>query len=281
MEIAVSTLAFLGLSMNEVVGIASRNDLYIEFSSSFNYEENLIEDYKNAQIRRIPHNYFPIPKDPFVINLASTNESIRARSIEHCKLGLDLAKQSNAPFFSAHSGFCLDPDPDELGKKISVRNYNKTENIECFHQSLAIILDYCDKINMDFLVENNVIATMNLIRGENPLLCCSDKEILQLFDRMSHPRMGLLFDTAHWKVSCNTLDLPVERFKNLSRLIKCVHHSDNDGYLDSNSQLKSDYWFGRYIPKLKDTLHVVEVKNLSLQQIKDQIKLLKTFCDGS
>ena len=51
------------------------------------YSENQIETIKNMKnVEFNLHNYFPPPKIPFVINLASQNEKILRRTEDHLKI---------------------------------------------------------------------------------------------------------------------------------------------------------------------------------------------------
>lgn len=273
-NIYISSLAFIGQSVEDIIKVCEANRLNLEFSSGMPYREDMELLYKEASIKRMPHNYFPAPKKSFVLNLASTNSHIRENSINHCKNGILLSKQSNAPFFSAHAGFCIDPDPNELGRKIAINNiYDKEVNKKYFIDSINEILKLANELEVDFLIENNVLAPFNY-NGSNPLMCCEFTEIDWLFNSIKDNRLGLLLDTAHLKVSCKTLQLDLDNeFKKISPFIKAFHHSDNDGTIDCNLALNDDYWFFEYLKKYKEYVHVLEVKTNSLEEIKQQIKL--------
>jgi len=78
-----------------------------------------------------------------------------------------------------------------------------------------------------------------------------------------------LLDTAHLKISAKTLEFPPEQFiKDLHPFIKALHHSDNDGCRDSNQPLQDDYWFLPWMREFKTPYHVIEVNNLSVEQIR-------------
>ena len=278
LDIYISSLVFSNkVGVEEMIKLAEQNSWALEFSSGLEYREDAEQLYMSAPIKKMPHNYFPAPENPFVLNLASENSAIRNQSIKHCEKGLLLAKQSGSLFFAAHAGFCIDPKPSELGKKIEIRNgLNKSENWDLFFVSLQKILNVAENLEVDFLIENNVIAPFNIINKENPLLCCDSIDIIQLFSRIKHQRFGLLLDTAHLKVSCNTLQLSL--YDELSRIhsfIRGLHHSDNDGVFDSNSLLKENYWFLPFMEKYKNLPHVLEVRDISIDQIRNQIALLK------
>lgn len=266
-------------NIDDVIAEASRNNFALEFSSGLPYDGFMLEKYNNCSVKRMPHNYFPAPLEPFVLNLASSNDDIRSKSIEHCINGLRIAKSSSSPFFSAHIGFCIDPNPHELGRELKFENVvNKARHRELFINSTKIILEEAINLEIGFLIENNVITKFNIKNGVNPLLgCCSD-EIISILDEINSPNLGLLLDTAHLKVSCATLnlDLMSEVFK-LENYIKCIHHSDNEGQIDNNLKLEQEYWFLPFMDKFDKIPHVIEVKQIDTPLIFSQIKILESY----
>jgi hypothetical protein len=275
-DIYISTIAFNSLNIEEAILIAENNDFALEFSSGIPFHPKMEDIYTHCTLKRMPHNYFPAPKAPFVLNLASINNEIRELSINHCIQGLKLAKKSNSPFYSAHFGFCIDPNPNELGRQLIFRNtFDKCINLNYFYQSIITIITEAEKLHIPFLIENNVIAKSNLNNGLNPLLGCTSQEIIEIFNMIKSNYLGLLLDTAHLKVSCNTLNLNIENeLINIAPFIKAIHHSDNDGLIDNNNSLSDDYWFLKFLDKFKQIPHVIEVANLSADEINNQILIL-------
>jgi sugar phosphate isomerase/epimerase len=277
MQIAISTVAFRGQSMGEIIEIAKKEHWMIEFSSGMPYSSNLMDQYLNADIPRMLHNYFPPPEKPFVLNLASKDESIHKKSIQHCKQGLFLAKKTNGPYYSAHAGFCGDPKPEELGHTIKFDpNFDRELYWQNFIQAIGEILDYANELDVDFLIENNVCAKFNVVgANRNPLLCADPEEIKKLFTDIKHPRLGLLLDTGHLQVSANTLEFDkYEAVQEMTSLIKGIHHSENNGVVDNNEKLDYDYWFLKFMNAFSDLIHVLEVKDLERHTILDQINIL-------
>jgi sugar phosphate isomerase/epimerase len=277
-QIYISTLAYLGKTPQEIETIALEQNYNIEFSSGLPFMDNMADFFVNCKIKnKLPHNYFPAPKIPFVLNLASANPVIRNKSIEHCIKGIELAKSVNASFFSAHAGFCIDPNPNELGQKIKYKpDFDKDAHWQLFFDSLHQILLNADKNNIDFLIENNVLAPFNRVNDINPLLCCDSSDVKYLFSNIKSSRLHLLLDTAHLKVSCNTLNLDLDaEVLELETYIKAIHHSDNNGLEDTNDQLTNSYWFIPFLEKFRDYVHVLEVKKISNEEIVNNIKILK------
>ncbi len=280
MEIYISSVAFLGLEPEDFIGMAKDQNWAIEFSSGMHYREDMEEIFLSSGITRMAHNYFPAAKVPFVLNLASSDATIRRNSIEHCLRMLELSKQVEAPFFAAHAGFCIDPNPLELGRKINFNpEFDRNQHKLLFIEAINIILQMAEELEIDFLIENNVIAPFNLIADNvNPFLCCTFEEMEWMIKTVDHRRLGILLDTGHLKVSCKTLGLDiVAEMDKILPLIRGLHHSDNDGLSDSNEKLDEDYWFIPFIEKSKEQVHVIEVKQIDNATISEQINILKKY----
>lgn len=275
--VAISTIAFEGQSISEIIKVALEQQLYLEFSSGLPYDPNAVCKIVEARIQKIIHNYFPAPLEPFVLNLASASDRIRTRSIEFCINNLHLTKKIDAPFYSAHAGFCGDPDPMSLGGKLNLQN-SKSRQIhwELFLDSVQRILTSAVALGVGFLIENNVIAKINMASDINPLLCCEAPEILRLADELNTVNFGVLLDTGHWKVSGTTLGFSIAaEMKTLSSVVRCLHHSDNDGNTDSNDPLDRNYWFLEHVEYFNKCLHVLEVKNRSIEELRSQLEILE------
>jgi len=282
-ELIVSTMAFSGKSVEEIVEEAAKQNFALEFSSGMPYKENMIDIFLNAPVKKYIHNYFPAPKEPFVLNLASRNSEIRTQSISHCVKGLELAKQVDCKFYSVHAGFCIDPDHRELGKLFKEKTeVNKEENIKLFKDSLTKLLVRAEDLNVDLYIENNVAIKENLeYHGQNPFLCVDPDEIIRIIRDINHPRLKLLLDTAHLKVSSCTLKFDLDEAVNkLAKYVGALHHSDNQGLKDTNNQLSDNYWFNKHFSMFSHKPHVLEVKNLRTPEIKQNLELINEGIAG-
>jgi len=269
----------MGMPIEEVIKSAKENNLTIEFSSGLPYRKDMVDIYLNADIKRLPHNYFPAPEDPFVLNLASINSKIRNASIEHCVFGLEIAKKTNAPFYAAHAGFCVDPHPDELGRRLKqTQEYHREENWRIFVNSVKIVLERAKELQIDFLIENNVVASMNILPdGSNPLLCAEPNELLALTKEVSDAQFGILLDTAHLLVSAGSLHFDADQaLETLAPKIRGFHHSHSNGKFDTNDHLGKEYWFLAHMKDFRERFHILEVKNMTIANIRDHMTLLES-----
>ena len=274
--IYISTGGFNKKSVIEVIKLLSKNNIRAFELSGGIYTENLELKLKklSSEYKFIVHNYFPPPQNPFVLNLASLNENIYQRSLNHIKKSIELASFIKSPFYSFHAGFLIDPKVKELGKTIKSNYlYDRDKCLERFIYSLKLLSNYASKYKIKLLVENNVITESNLRKfGSNPLLMTdikSTKELVESFDE----NLYFLVDVAHLKVSANTLNFDacsyLEIFKNK---IGGYHLSDNNGLSDSNKEVSKNSWFW---PHLRRDLnyYTLEVYNPDPDILFSQLKL--------
>ncbi len=249
---------------------------FIELSGGTHSSDNLtkIKNYKNKINFQI-HNYFPPPKNPFVINLASQNSLIAKRSFEHIKNSIKICKIVGSNYYSFHAGFLCDIKVDELGKKVVRKKlFNKKKSIKIFLKRIKKLSILAKKSNVKLLVENNVLSLKNLKEFKsNPLLMCDPKETLKIAKQFPS-NVRLLIDVAHLKVSAETLNFdPKEMFKKCEKYIGGYHLSDNDGKTDSNMPFSSNSWFWKHLNK-KINYISVEVYNLNKKKILNLKKIV-------
>lgn len=274
---AMSSLAFMGKPIEEIIYIAMANNFILEFSSGIPHHPKMEQLFLDAPIKSFAHNYFPAPEIPFVLNLGSGDEDIRRNSILFCIKGMRLSYAVGAPFYSAHSGFCVDPKPTELGKQLEkVKSFDREKHWNLFLESVREVLELTADLPTGFLLENNVLAKMNVYEdGANPLLNVEASEMLKMMKEIADPRVGILLDTAHLKVSSRTLDFDlIEASKNILPFVRCVHHSDTDGLLDNNQPFGKAYWFLPMMKQLENAVHVLEVRQQSAAELKAMEQLL-------
>lgn len=276
-EAVMSSLAFMGRTPAAMIATALQEGFALEFSSGMPFHPEMEQVFLEAPLRRFAHNYFPAPQVPFVLNLGSTDADTRERSIAHCVRGIELSYAVGAPFFSAHAGFCVDPKPSELGRKLEqVAHIDRGANWAHFITSLNEVLARTRDLPTGMLIENNVLAPVNRYAdGTNPLLCVDADEQLRAIAEVADPRLGLLFDTAHLKVSAATLGFdPEEATARVLPHVRCVHHSDNDGLVDDNRTFDGAYWFLPFMDRARHAVHVLETKKCAPSELRRMERLL-------
>jgi len=250
----------------------------IELSGGAEYYPDLESNLKAISgIDFLCHNYFPPPKDHFVLNLASLDTDTFERSLPHYQNPIELSKKIGSAKFGLHAGFLIDIKPDELGKKIAPRPlFEKELALERFCDGFKKLQAEAGDVRL--YIENNVFSksNKNAYEGQNPFLLTSKKEYEEL---KTHINFHILLDVGHLKVSSNSLGLDFDT--ELSALINetdYIHISDNDGLHDQNNPIKPDSSLFHSLSK-----HALTGKTLTLEvytgrnDIKRSYECLNSF----
>lgn len=277
MNCFLSTGAFGGQSLREIIPQCIEHDFDVELSSSVRHTPDMMNDIKPAmdQVRFLVHNYFPAPATPFVLNLASGDSAIHEKSVEHCRTAIDLCTEVGSPFYSVHAGFAFHLEPGDLGKPEAQRkldqsrHFSREDAYQRFVNTVKELGVYARSRNTGLLIENNVVAAENLdSNNESPLLLTTPDEILRFFKDLDDPSVSMLLDVAHAKVSARTFGIRLEDyFEKLSPYIEALHLSDNDGLRDSNKPFDEDAWFIPFLADFRSKTFVIEAYRLTIDQM--------------
>lgn len=278
-KIYVSSGAFSYKSnVQQIISIIKKNNINgIEFSGG-KYQKNYFEILKkNKDLNFVFHNYFPVPKKDFVINLASSNRKIIKKSFSHIKNAIKLCSIFNLKFYSVHSGFLYDPNPGLLGKKIKLcKTFRRKEALKRFIKNINNLGNYAKKYNVQILLENNIIDIDEYKLFKHSTVLMATPGETELIMKKTNSNIGLLIDTGHLKVTSNTLKFSKVGFlKRCSKWIKGYQLSDNNGIRDENSPVTNKSWFWPYI-KNKLSYYSLEVYNQDINTIKKNIRLVKS-----
>ncbi len=278
MAIYISTGGYKDLSAEKIcedlfkAGVTS-----IELSGT-KYVEGIIEKLGllKKKINFQIHNYFPPPKVPFVLNLASENEKIAELTLNHIFHALECCRKLDAKFYSFHAGFLCDINVKELGKKVRKKKLqDRSFTKEIFLKRVQIISKRASELGINVMIENNVLSKKNLIEfGSNPLLMCEAKECIDIINNCPD-NVKLLLDVAHLKVSSKSLGFdPINFLRDCKNIIGGYHFSDNNGFSDSNEVFNDQSWFWDHIKTDLD-YYSIEVYNEDIMQLKSLVNIVK------
>lgn len=225
-----------------------------------NYEKDIFDLKEKYNLNYLVHNYFPPPKEDFVLNLASLDDAIYEKSLAQLRKAIRLACLAGADKFGFHAGFYVDIGVNEIGKAISAGHLcNTKQAYERFCNGFNIIKNEAKEI--EIYIENNVYSKTNFnVYGlPNPFMLTSPEEYREL---KQHINFKLLLDVAHLYVSSRTLGFDFDSY--LDQMIMetdYVHLSDNDGWHDQNAEFTSDSKLLDKIKKkhLKDKTITLEI----------------------
>lgn len=227
-------------SVQELVENGFRN---IELSGGTEYydgfEDDLLDLKKKYDLDYICHNYFPPPKEHFVLNLASLNDEIYEKTFNHLLKSIELSKKIDAKEFGFHAGFFIDIRVSEIGKKISKNNlFDKNKAMQKFCDGFEELKSLAEDVKL--YIENNVFSFTNhkTYNGDNIFMLTSSNECDELKNKID---FNLLLDVSHLKVSSKTLGLNFENeLKKMIVISDYIHISDNDALHDLNHKLQKD-----------------------------------------
>ena len=263
-------------SVQELVDSGFKN---IELSGGTEYydgfEDDLLKLKKKYNLNYICHNYFPPPKEHFVLNLASLDDEVYDKTFEHLTNAIELSKKLGARKFGFHSGFFIDIKVSEIGKKISKVNlFDKSKSIHRFCDGVKKLQSLSG--DLELYIETNVFSSTNAktYENDNLFMLTNSSEYQELKNMIN---FNLLLDVAHLKVSSKTLELDFE--EELSYMISqsdYIHISDNDALHDLNHKLQKDSNLVKLLKKqdLKDKDFTLEIYD-DMDAIKETYKILQ------
>ena len=229
--------------------ITSRISLYrshglnaIELGAGVSADEDSLSQVAGMECQFLVHNYFPPPRNPFVLNLASGDDDIRQRSLDLVTEALTLTARLAAPFYSVHAGFITDPISFGTTSFVFPMPASPDEArfaMDRFTTTLDIAIHRAQHLGVQILVENNVCSPE--LRGK--LLLQTADEFLGLFRALPSPHLGMLLDTGHLNVTASTLSFDRIAFvEKVASYVRAIHVHDNDGTTDTHQPVQPGSW---------------------------------------
>ena len=222
----------------------------------------------------IAHGYFPPPKTPFNFNLASQKKTILEKSIKLVKKAVNVCADINAPIFTFHAGFTV--DPKKLGVKFSREGIiDRDIAIKTFIMASHEVLDYAKSRGIKLGMELNVVQKFNLDDGINKLLLFADYDETKIFLKyFKKNEIGLLLDLGHTSVTSHWLKFDKNKFvEKIKKSVVVVHVSNNNGLQDQHKQLTKNCWQTSKLKNFKNIPITLETMNLTTEQIKKNIRI--------
>ena len=251
----------------------------IELTGNILYEKDykkILNHYKfKYKFNFLIHNYFPIPKKPFMLNLGTENSYLNKKSVDNCLKSIELCNQLKLKKFSVHAPFLVNFETSEAGKKIKERKISsKSKILKIFKKNFNLLKKYVD-YDVKLYVENNVLSKENFLNfnKQNPLMLTSFKDY---DDMRQEVNFTPLLDTGHLKVSCKTLKLDFKQeFNNFSKYTDFIQVSDNNSLLDQNKKIKYGSQIYKLLKSLKNKKNTYSLEVYGkMKNFLDTIKIL-------
>lgn len=239
----LSSSAIKETKIADILRLCVENEVYhIELSGGTSYYEEIWGDLcywqEKAGLQYACHAYFPPPKQDFVVNLASCNDEIYERSLQHYLDCIKHLSKLNCPVLSMHAGFLVEVGVEQIGGEIKADIiYDRGTAIDRFCCAYRTIRQEADKYGICLYLENNVLNKGNYERFQNHnyFLMTDYESIMELEHELE---FNLLLDLGHLYVSSQTLNLDFqEEIRNIKKHVKWLHISENNGIEDQHRVL--------------------------------------------
>lgn len=272
-NIYISTGAFRENKLSRILSLAAENGIHnLELGSKVAYTPdnlNLVFKYNNP-LHFLLHNYFPVPQNDFVLNLASDDSQVFKCSMDHCKQAVDISAKIGSPFYSVHSGFAFHAAPCDLDHKQSDLPripYDKAYRI--FVNAVTELADYAVKKKVKLAVENNVVTKFNLTGGKNEIMLLAEaEETLDFYKAVSSDNIFFLIDLGHLKVTSKSLKFSIVAYLDAVLPYAIAFHlSDNDSSSDQHLPFDENVWFKDLIKKGPSRFFIIESRNLEFSKM--------------
>ena len=267
--------------LKSAISILNKNQLYnIEIGSNHRYEKNY--NYMlNSKCNLLIHNYFPVPKKSFVINIASLNKKKRIRSINQIKKSILFCKKTKAKLFTFHPGFLSDPEGEGNGNK-KIRNYDFRWKAKIFKQnyqkswdnmisSIKEIIKFAKKNKVNIAIE-----TEGSVNASDHLLMQKPIEYKRFMKTFTNKEIGINLNIGHLNLASKKFKFNKFNFvKNISDYIVAFECSHNYGKNDNHLPLKKYAWYWKILKneKYKDLPKILEFRYVGIKKILNSVKL--------
>jgi len=270
-------------SVKELADLGYTN---IELSGGTTYYDGFegdLERFKTEyKLNYLLHNYFPPPKEHFVLNLASLDDEVFQASVEHCQRAIALSKRLGCDKYAVHAGYFIDLKLKEIGRELSKEDlFDQDAATLRFNGAFEKLLQLAGDDLMLYL-ENNVLSGPNhaTYAPSNPLMLTD----LAAYEAMKKSLdFRILLDVAHLMVSCNVLGRPFEEeVQALAKETDYIHISNNDSVLDQNKAFDQE-------SELTEVLKTLNLSNKTItlevydshENIQKSFQTMQSIIDAS
>ena len=272
-----------GTPIGMALDICSRNGINaVELGSNHPYEENFKGILNKYQFNYLVHNYFPIPKNSFVLNIASFNDNIKKRSIEHIFKAIEFCDKIGAKLYTFHPGFITDPlgsnhnsknyDFRWDNDKVNLKHYEKA--IDLMLKSVSSIIKYAERYNVAIAVE-----TEGSFYKKEHLLMQNPREYERFIKEFSKNDIGINLNVGHLNLASKALGFEIEVFFNtVADYIIALELSHNNGFEDQHLPLKRSefYWDIIFDDRLDSIPKILEYRNTKIEEIIQNLNLFES-----
>lgn len=275
-----TTFAADGSSIFQVVDLLCEHGITnIELGSNHQYEPDFLLQLKKKSCRFLVHNYFPIPKRSFVLNVASENPEIVRRSISQIYSAIEFCHDLGAELYTFHPGFLTDPD----GASRSSDNYdfqfkNDVPETTGYDAAYSRMLSGIEKavVRAHELGVRIAIETEGSVGKKNHLLMQRPEEFDEFYTHFSPEDVGVNLNLGHLRLAAVAFGFSIEEFvKKIADATVAIEMSHNKGVNDDHLPLQEYGWYWPLLEhsRLRHLPKILEVRNIPVEQVAENIRM--------
>ena len=261
--------------ISDVLAVCKKENISnVELGSNHIYEKNFKKIIQQYNFRFLVHNYFPIPRKSFVVNIASLNKKIRTISILHAKKAINFCQSTNSKLYTIHPGFLVDPINASRTKNNydfmwDNNNLNGNYNLAFNNMlsSLKKIVHFAKRKKIKVAIE-----TEGSFKKKDLLLMQKPAEYKELFKYFKPNDLGINLNIGHLNLASKAFNFSKFKFvEKLKQYILAIELSHNNGIEDQHLPLKRNEWYWKIItdPDFSKVYKILEFRNTNIKNIKD------------
>ena len=246
----LSTSCFGGTPISKAISLCVETGVSnIELSAPHKSQpvaeiERILVEQRSIGLNFTTHNYFPAPVSPFVLNLATSEQSNKIAGLELVRNAIRLNKAAKSPVYGIHAGYLAAAHPGRDGSFVFRDDREKDSYKNCLKRATSFVREIAPEFReagVKLLIENLFPTPVK----QHSLFCTFD-EIREYLSHVDED-VGLLLDLGHLNVSSNILGFDRNKFLDqylsaFGEMVYEVHISENNGIKDEHRPIKTGSW---------------------------------------
>jgi len=267
-----TTFAPLDSRLTEVVdALLAAGVRRIELGSTHCYEGGLGEALEKRPAEYLVHNYCPAPREPFVVNIASLDAAVRARSLAHIVESLEFCARIGARLYTFHPGFLSDPEGPSQSTSNHDFRFRSVEGRD-YERAWAHFVEGCRSIAVEARARGVRVAveTQGAVARREELLLQRPGEMRRLFAEVADAGVEINLNLAHLALAANAFGFErAELVDVAARRLAAVEVSHNEGVHDEHRPLVDGAWYWSVIraAELRAVPIILETRDTPLATI--------------
>lgn len=219
----------------------------IELGSTHPFEKDIKNILKKYKCDYLVHNYFPTPKKELIVNICSSDNSLRESSILHVQERIIFSNEINSSLYTFHPGYLSQP----LSTNINNQNWDFVYNREInkpikYEEAFELLIEAIKKfvVLAEKWSQPIALETTGSISQKDNLLMQKSSEFEKLFNAVDSEYLGVNINFGHLNLASKAFNFSRFGFIDiLKEKIFAFEISHNDRENDDHKLLKSDEWY--------------------------------------